>query len=566
MPLQSVKKMSMGHEQAVINSALWAAAGDAIGWITELAREGTIEARTGISVVDRPVEWQRFIGGRSGVKVTLPAGTYSDDTQLRLAVSRSIRGNGAFDAEAFARIELTVWQSYALGAGRGTKAAAGNLAKRGVNWFSNFFDEGSRYVDAGGNGAAMRIQPHVWSMRSGEQGAMVTAVLRDAIVTHGHPHGFVGAAFHALALADALDHSFGTVSGLFRNVESLSALPKLIKEDRQLETFWRPAWENQSNKDIGRAVSDIQDEIKRDIDVIAPILESGSGESYIKILENLGCLTEKLRGSGIKTALAASVLAILYTGDPEAALIASANSAKSDTDTIGTMAGAILGACNAMEPSWPIQDRDYILVEARRLSSIAAGEQVKTFRYPDLSVWQPPANQSDAIAEYKNGFALLGLGAVEPQGKEYRSGSSIWQWMTLPFGQSVLAKRRLKLKGTAADNQLPNGTSFRVISKNGEEGASSVQSKLPFENRDVGSSSGKKDEENSFLKDRQGKLYSKLDELTDEVIKSNFDDRTLGRLLNFCIDSYGTIESATAFAAIVAKAKLVRRRRDPNHR
>src|ERR1044071_4951659 len=85
------------HRRKVLNSALWAAAGDALGWITELSRgEGGVQHRPGLNSVTRPVPWVRTIGGRHGPRVDLPAGTYSDDTQLRLAVSRSIRGNGSF--------------------------------------------------------------------------------------------------------------------------------------------------------------------------------------------------------------------------------------------------------------------------------------------------------------------------------------------------------------------------------------------------------------------------------------------------------------------------------------
>src|SRR5262249_2079797 len=136
-----------------------------------------------------------------GVRVHLPAGTYSDDTQLRLAVSRAVRGNGTFDAEAFAKIELTVWPSYALGGGQGTKAAAQNLTRRDANWFSNFFVTGDKdYLRSGGNGAAMRIQPHVWGCEPKKKQGYLVDVLRDALVTHGHPHGFCGAALHAQIL------------------------------------------------------------------------------------------------------------------------------------------------------------------------------------------------------------------------------------------------------------------------------------------------------------------------------------------------------------------------------
>lgn len=131
--------MSADQRMAIVSSALWAAAGDALGSVTELADEGARSHRTGSSGLHQTIDWQIGIGGRFGPTVVLPAGTYSDDTQLRLAVSRAIRGTGELDVAAFAKVELPVWLSYALGAGRGTTAAANNLRKQGVAWFSNFF-------------------------------------------------------------------------------------------------------------------------------------------------------------------------------------------------------------------------------------------------------------------------------------------------------------------------------------------------------------------------------------------------------------------------------------------
>ena len=116
-------------------SALWAAYGDALGFITELADSAGVARRGAPYPVEEPVSWQRRIGGRFGATVQLPAGCISDDTQLRLATCRSIRGSGVFDVEMFAKVELPVWASYALGAGRGSKkqppiSAAGTSAGR----------------------------------------------------------------------------------------------------------------------------------------------------------------------------------------------------------------------------------------------------------------------------------------------------------------------------------------------------------------------------------------------------------------------------------------------------
>ncbi|MDC5081724.1 hypothetical protein NRA12_07865 [Acinetobacter baumannii] len=49
--------------------------------------------------------------------------------------------------------------------------------------------------------------------------------------------------------------------------------------------------------------------------------------------------------------------------------------------------------------------------------------------------------------------------------------------------------------------------------------------------------------------------------MTDEVIRSNFDERLIGKNFNKIIDRYASLEQAIAFAAIIAKAKLARNRK-----
>jgi ADP-ribosylglycohydrolase len=185
--------MMKDNSERVRLSALWAAYGDALGFMSELTDQSGLLHRTGQDSVRTTVSWKRKIGGRFGPFVDMPAGAYSDDTQLRLAVARSIRGDGKFDVETFANIELPVWLSYALGAGRGTRAAASSLIRDNVNWVTNFYESDEQgYVSSGGNGAAMRIQPHVWSASNRRRPeTYLQDVIRDTIVTHGHPRAIL---------------------------------------------------------------------------------------------------------------------------------------------------------------------------------------------------------------------------------------------------------------------------------------------------------------------------------------------------------------------------------------
>lgn len=543
----------------VINSALWAAAGDALGWITELSHGAdNVKRRSGVAEVERPVAWDRVIGGRTGPKVSLPAGTYSDDTQLRLAVSRCIRNGGGFDAEAFAKIELTVWPSYALGAGLGTKAAAANLSRRSTAWYSNFFESGSqRYVHGGGNGAAMRVQPHVWAQES--SGAeLVLAVLRDALITHGHPQGFCGAVFHALTLQATISAGMVVAPDVWVDlVETFLDIPAILDTDPELSAFWRAAWESKTGTALPDALQNMRDASLRDIDAVHECAKSMVPQEYPSVLHSLGCTTQEFRGAGFKTALAASVLAHMYRGGaPEKALALAANELESDTDTIATMAGAILGACAETAPEWPIQDRDYIVREATRLARIAEGQACESFAYPDLARWSPPANQLAAVGALGDDVALVGLGLIKAEDSEYRSGDSIWQWYRLPFGQTVLAKRKTVLPQVSED-QLPD-TAVRQQSGHGAKARAlgAGQGSLLFdENRNHLAQASRQ-----RSKDAEGGRWS-LDQATDEAIRSNFEPVVVGTLLNRCLDETESIEQVVAFAAILGKARLARRRK-----
>jgi len=555
-------------EKSIINSSLWAAAGDALGWITELSHgENGVKRRIGSSIATQTQPWERVIGGKGGVKAKLPAGAYSDDTQLRLAVSRSIREGGFFDVESFAKIELTIWPSYALGGGLGTKTAAQNLSKRAVSWFSNFFENGKQnYFTSGGNGAAMRIQPHVWSsFNTDYQDNYLLNTLRDSLVTHGHPHGFCGAFFHALALYDTIaNKKIPSPKDWLSYVEKFAQIPYIISNDSQLNTFWLSAWEENNKTSLSESIEKIKIEILNDIEKISKLVVTSSNECYHEILDRLGCLTNKFRGSGIKTALAASALAYMYKdiGIKEA-LICSANELDSDTDTIATMCGAMLGAICDTPPDWAIQDKDYIITEALRLMNMGNGNaQYQAFNYPDIGNWTPPVNQIDVVGLHKNNIAMMGLGELLPvNNEEFHANNAVWQWFSLPFGQTILIKRRNIIKLELNSEQLPKEikNQFSDFEKKSQKSTISSEEKdpkpqytLPLNNCDTHIRENRIDTNNE---------KDPLDQATDDVINSNFDDLTLGRLLNACIDSTQSIQMAVSFTAIIAKAKIVRQRR-----
>ncbi len=135
--------------------------------------------------------------------------------------------------------------------------------------------------------------------------------------------------------------------------------------------------------------------------------------------------------------------------EPPAALIEAVNVLGSDTDTIATMTGAIMGAVSHAEPEGDLLDRQYIKDEAIRLFEIGNGDrQQKSFRYPDLMNWRPPKTMTDAVGYAHETVAVLGLGSARSIGDKWESrgkDSCVWQWLKLSFGQTILAKQRRNL-------------------------------------------------------------------------------------------------------------------------
>jgi ADP-ribosylglycohydrolase len=546
--------MNIAREQATRQSALWAAFGDALGFISELTDERGLLWRTGTKRVENTKEWRRNIGGRFGVEVVLPAGSYSDDTQLRLATSRAIRGDGNFDVESFAKIELVIWPAYALGGGRSSRAAATHLSRTDVNWFSNFFETSSAsYLQSGGNGAAMRIQPHVWSARNlDDETDFVLDVLRNALCSHGHPRGIGGAVFHALCLATALRDK--RVPGPPDWMEMVAYFPKLVRaanEEDSLRSFWLPVWEERSNSSFEDCLLQASAEMRADIQLLSDFENEPSEAVYDSIVRALGADREEQKGSGLKTALIAAMAAWMFRKkEPLDAVVAAANMLLSDTDTIATMAGAILGCIAKGEPPGPIKDKPYLEREAHRLYLISQGEQAETFEYPDLFAWTPPRAQVDVVTQVKDSFWIQGLGDAKPVGElleNRRKDGSAWQWFELTFGQTVLAKRRLRPQRRETEGGEEPKVGYKRLKSRRKE----IMPTLPGLAL-----------EHAFERESTTTQRSTVDELTKDAIASNFDPRLIGEhLLSFASYPDG-IERAIAYTAILLKAKLSRQKAD----
>jgi len=527
-------------EEQVVRSAMWAAYGDAAGFATELISKQDFTKRYSIDSLTGPIDWSRKVGGMFGPVVQFPVGTYSDDTQLRLSTSRAIRGDGYFDVESFAKVELPVWLNYSLGAGRGSKAAATHLSQREVSWSQNFFKSaGNDYCKGGGNGAAMRIQPHVWACQQLQASSFITDVVRNSICTHGHPRAVIGACIHAAMLHHTLIKKCLPTPDEWFSIGENAAVAgyESLVEDPELSLVWIPHWNNISEVSIEAAWAETVIEWQNCTEAAVRICSSISkpDEAYRKILQEMHGFDPQQRGSGLRTALFSTAIAWLYRNDsPEVGLLVAANTFQSDTDTIATMAGALLGAIAHELPISEIQDAQYIQEEAKRIYRIGLGERQPSFRYPDLLKWIPPKNQVDSWVVVAGKPRLHGLGPLSLIGTPYVStkGDLLWQWCGLPFGQTVLAKRR---KGSEELDQ-PSEPAQRDFLRNPPPQQHTVSAEVP----------------------RVIPILQGIDAHTSRCIKSNFDPKLIGESLLAVSQGEMGIENAIAFAAIIAKARLAR--------
>ncbi|MDK3022830.1 ADP-ribosylglycohydrolase family protein [Cupriavidus taiwanensis] len=565
--------MTTLREKQAVSSALWAAYGDALGFPTELVNEVRLEQRIGRSSVSETVAWTRLVGGKFGAYVPLPAGAYSDDTQLRLCTSRAIRGDGHFDVEAFSKIELPVWLCYALGAGRGSKVGAAALALRNTAWFGNFFEQkDTQYVNGGGNGAAMRVQPHVWAAANlSHADTYLVGVIRNTICTHGHPRAIAGAVIHAACLAYTMREQAILQPDEWTSLGDFIEISlDLIFSDVDLNTFWIPSWEQQTAKSLRGEMLRAKDEWAAHVEECRQFLSQPPDAAYGQIVSKLGGMQPDQRGSGLKCALFALVLAWTHRdSNPAIALRTSANLLSSDTDTISSMAGALVGALfHESAPPVRVQDAGYVEYEARRLTAVGEGRAAESFSYPDLLSWQAPRSQLDAVGLVDGKVALAGVGWIDPTSEEFSSGKSdvVWQWYETSFGQTVLCKRRSSLSSLAKSGYPAAASTMEAYVRPAHltEMRKDTRSRSRPESRDLFHDDGQVESSREEIRERAGAASSSgrsIDEMSDEAIQSGFPPRLIGEHILALSERESGIELVVAYTAIIAKARRARVKR-----
>ena len=254
----------------------------------------------------------------------MPAGSVTDDTEQALLVaSLLVRGRGtssgrvALDAGEFAHA-LLAWEDSMIE--RGSLDLLGPSTKAALERVR----AGEDPLTVGGagttNGAAMRVTPIGIAMSTADPEAFADAVWSSCQVTHATRQGFQSAALVAAAVSMGIDAVRSTTpdlrSLLWKAVTYVDSLPE------------RGAWT--PDPDVVAAT-------RRAMQLVANPASS-----------SLECLIEQV-GTSVASAQAIPMAFALLARDPSPQALLDAANIGGDTDTIGAIAGAILGAALGFE-------------------------------------------------------------------------------------------------------------------------------------------------------------------------------------------------------------------------
>lgn len=294
------------------------ALGDALGMPTQAMSPAQIRAVYGriTGLVDGDAS-QPYAPG-------MPAGSVTDDTEQALLIaSLLVRGRGsssgrvALDAGEFAHA-LLAWEDSMIQ--RGSLDLLGPSTKAALERVR----AGEDPLTVGGagttNGAAMRVTPIGIAMPTADPEAFADSVWSSCQVTHATRQGFQSAALVAAAVSMGIDVERSTTPNLrallWKAVTYVDSLPE------------RGAWT--PDPDVVAAT-------RRAMQLAANPASS-----------SLECLVEQV-GTSVASAQAIPMAFALLARDPSPRALLDAANLGGDTDTIGAIAGAILGAALGVE-------------------------------------------------------------------------------------------------------------------------------------------------------------------------------------------------------------------------
>jgi ADP-ribosylglycohydrolase len=432
------------------------AIGDALGWITEFEKTPqSLKEKFGVDKIEHFYPWKKKVGGRFyGFTDSIKAGSYSDDTQLLLAVARSIKKDGTVDNEYFAKVELVNWLYYARGGGRTVKTAADKISRKSVKWFNNFYNfkangKNCDYRQSGANGAAMRVLP-IALANLGHPEKIKEEIFCNSIITHGHPRAILGAMLYGYAVNQIIiyrSEDFNWENYIIQIGSDFLKKFELSFLDRIEIREWLREWNKSSSRTFESFYQETIIETQNQLRYIYQSIKQNS--TVQETLKKLGCFDNSSKGSGIVTVISSIYLATKFHDNPLQAITESVNALGSDTDSIAAFTGGLIGALyghNIIPDKWKtVQDISYLDSIAERLLAISEDrikEEIKTST-TDLKLLNKPTKDTFQI-DQEIEFIPLGKGKItfiDRQPTLTKEKYNLIVEAVLDSGQSILVSK-----------------------------------------------------------------------------------------------------------------------------
>lgn len=410
-------------------SMLATAIGDALGWPNEKRAKNK---NRGTKSNDYFIEWTRRNSKPCYHDEEILPGEYSDDTQLTLSVARSII-TGDWE-DFFANKELPYWLNYERGGGKALLKAAQSYKDGIIPWQSKFARD---YFYAGGNGAVMRVLPHVISnAKKSDIANLMVDIIKNSIITHGHPRAILGATCYAFALVYLLKKE--TVLEYGELVSAVIDGQKVWGAYLRNDEFEN--WLKIANHyfDYASEWNRVYSDMINQLEYIRVSLKKGLILDDIDVLTHLGCFSQA-DGAGDVAILAAIYLASRYANNPVLGIKIPASSFGADTDTIASITGGLLGmlcGTNWIPVEWKsIQDYECFI----RITDMLLADDSKQAAKMELT--EVRAQASDWIAGDIGRIRKVGTTTIQ-------SGNyaivTITKWQSA-LGQTFYMKEMQKL-------------------------------------------------------------------------------------------------------------------------
>lgn len=422
------------------------AIGDALGWPNEPRSKNRIKRP---KVIDHFVEWTRSSNSPRWHDEKILSGEYSDDTQLTLAVARSII---AGDWENFfAEKELPFWLNYERGGGGALLKAAKSCKKGLLLWKSQYNKD---YFNAGGNGATMRILPHVIaSVNKDDTAKLMLDVIKDTLITHGHPRAFLGATCYAYALNYLLRKNtvleYGELVTTVIDGQNIwgAAL------DTGIFDKWLSIARQCCEYNFSKEWDSVRARMVRQLEFIKDSLKRGLLIDDTKVLTDLECFG-KANGAGDVAILAAIYLASKYANNPSLGIKVPAFLFGADTDTIASITGGLLGM---------LSGTNWIPVEWKEVQDYNCLIQMTELLLAD-NKWEATRKEVAQAKSQNNQWNTTPIGKMRLIGtKEVSNGTNgiviIKKWQTA-LGQTLYTKtfqpREISKHSQQFEKQIPS--------------------------------------------------------------------------------------------------------------